>query len=172
MKILVFADFHGNVDSLNTAIDISKREAPDKTVVCGDLFGWHNSQETAELVQQIQGVLYLVKGNNDFATAQSLLPYEMEENAVMYHFNRKLFFTHGLRYNVLHVPPILDEGDALIHGHTHVGRLRKYNGLFMLNVGSLAHPRDGAPSYMILDEQGATLKLSNGEVLQHIKWEK
>ena len=171
MKILVFADFHGDVDSLKTAIEISTREAPDKTVVCGDLFGWSNSQETAELVQKIDGVLYLVKGNNDFASDQSRLPFAMEENVVMYHFNRKLFFTHGLRYNVLRVPPILEVGDALIHGHTHVGRLHKYNGLFVLNVGSLAHPRDGAPSYMILDESGATLKQFDGEVLQQIKWE-
>ena len=171
MKILVFADFHGSIESLNTAIEISKREAPDKTVVCGDLFGWSHPQEVAELVQKLDGVLYLVKGNNDFSTAVSYLPYEMEDNAVMYHFNRKLFFTHGDRYNGLRVPPILEEGDALIHGHTHVGRLSKYNGLYLLNVGSLARPRDGVASYLVLDEQGATLKQIDGEILQQIFWQ-
>ena len=170
MKILIFADFHGNVDSLKIAIEISQREAPDKTVVCGDLFGWSHPQEVAELVQQLHGVLYLIKGNNDFSTAVSYLPYEMEDSAIMYHFNRKLFFTHGDRYNALRVPPILEVGDALIHGHTHVGHLQKYNGLYVLNVGSLARPRDGVASYLTLDDHGATLKQINGEVLQQLNW--
>ena len=172
MKILVFADFHGSIDSLNIAIEISRRESPDKTVVCGDLFGWSQPQEVAELVQKLEGVLYLVKGNNDFATARSYLPYAMEDNAVMYHFERKLFFTHGDRYDALRVPPILDDGDALIHGHTHVGRLRVTNELFVLNVGSLARPRDGVPNYLVLDEVGATLKATNGEILQQLNWKK
>ena len=171
MKILVFADFHGNVDSLNTAIEISRREAPDKTVVCGDLFGWSNPQEVAMLSQKLEGVLYFVKGNNDFSTAISYLPYGMDDSAIMYHFGRKLFFTHGDRYDALRVPPILNEGDALIYGHSHMGRLRIVNGLYALNVGSLARPRDGVASYLVLDDHGTTLKQIDGETLQQIKWE-
>ena len=171
MKILVFSDFHGSVDSLNRAIEISRREHPDKTVVCGDLFGWSHPQEVATLVQKLDGVLYLIKGNNDFATAISYLPYAMDDSAIMYHFGRKLFFTHGDRYDALRVPPILSVGDVLIHGHTHVGRLQIVNGLFVLNVGSLARARDGVPNYLILDDDGATLKQIDGEVLQKIKWE-
>ena len=170
MKILVFADFHGSVDSLKTAIEISRREAPNKTVVCGDLFGWSQPQEVAELVQRLEGVLYLVKGNNDFATAQSYLPDAMEDSAIMYHYGRKLFFTHGDRYDPLRVPPILEEGDALIYGHSHIGRLRIVNGLFALNVGSLARPRDGVPNYLVLDDEGTTLKGIDGETLQRLGW--
>ena len=171
MKILGFADFHGNVDIINCAIEISKREQPDKTVVCGDLFGWSRPQEVATLTQGLCGVQYLVKGNNDYASAQSYLPCPMEDNAIMYHFGRKLFFTHGDRYNSMRIPPILDEGDALIFGHTHVGRLGKRNGLYLLNVGSLARPRDGVPSYLVLDDIGATLKQTDGETLQQLKWQ-
>ena len=170
MKILTFADFHGSENALRTAIEISRREQPSKTVVCGDLFGWSNPQQVAELVQQLEGVLYLVKGNNDWATATSYLPCEMEESAVMYHFQRTLFFTHGDRYNSARIPPLLHEGDVLIHGHTHVGHLRIYNGLYVANVGSLARPRDGAPSYLTLDEQGITLKLLDGSPLQQLNW--
>lgn len=171
MKILVFADFHGSVDSLQQAIEISKREQPDKTVVCGDLFGWSKPQEIAELVQHLCGVLYLVKGNNDYATAESFLPSRMEENAIMYHFERKLFFTHGDRYNSMRIPPLLQENDVLVHGHTHVGRIRLYNGLYIANVGSLARPRDGAPNYLTIDEQGITLKHVSGETLQQLNWQ-
>ena len=171
MKILVFADFHGSVNGLQQAIEISKRECPDKTVVCGDLFGWSDPQQVAELVQQLHGVLYLVKGNNDYATAQGFLPCEMEENAIMYHFGRTLFFTHGDRYNSMRIPPLLKEGDVLVHGHTHVGRLGIYNDLYIANVGSLARPRDGAPGYMTINEQGITLKHMNGEILQQLNWQ-
>ena len=171
MKILVFADFHGNENALQTAIEISRREQPDKTVVCGDLFGWSSADKVAELVQKFNGVLYLVKGNNDFATAQSFLPYEMEDSAIMYHFGRTLFFTHGDRYNSMRIPPMLKEGDALVHGHTHVGRLQEYRGLFIANVGSLARHRNGLPSYLTMDEQGVTLKLADGEVLQQLNWQ-
>ena len=170
MKILVFADFHGNVNSLQQAIEISKREQPDKTVVCGDLFGWSKPQETAELVSKLNGVLYLVKGNNDYSTAQSFLSEQMEDSAIMYHFGRTLFFTHGDRYNSMRIPPMLKEGDVLVHGHTHVGRLQIYRGLYIANVGSLSRPRDGTPNYITIDEQGITLKLANGETLQQLNW--
>ena len=170
MKILVFADFHGNENALNTAIEISHREQPDKTVVCGDLFGWSSAERVAELVQKLDGVLYLVKGNNDHQTAQSFLPCAMEDSALMYRFGRTLFFTHGDSYNSMRIPSMLKEGDVLVHGHTHVGRLRFYNGLYVANVGSLARPRDGAPSYLTIDEQGITLKLANGENLQQLNW--
>ena len=170
MKILVFADFHGSVNSLEKAIEISKREQPNKTVVCGDLFGWSSPQQVAELVAKIEGVLYLIKGNNDFATAQSLLPCDMEDNAIMYHFGRTLFFTHGDRYNSMRIPPMLQENDVLVHGHTHVGHLQLYNGLYIANVGSLARPRNGLPSYITIDEQGITLKQTDGSILSQFNW--
>ena len=170
MKILVFADFHGSNNGLTQAIQISKREQPDKTVVCGDLFGWSSAQQVAELVSKLDGVLYLVKGNNDYATAQSFLPEQMEDSAIMYHFGRTLFFTHGDRYNSMRVLPMLKEGDVLVHGHTHIGNLRIYKGLYVANVGSLSRPRDGTPNYMTIDEQGITLKLANGEILQQLNW--
>ena len=171
MKILVFSDFHGSVSGLQQAIEISRREQPNKTVVCGDLFGWSKPQEVAELVQKLQGVLYLVKGNNDYATAESFLPCAMEDSAVMYHFGRTLMFTHGDRYNSMRIPPMLKEGDVLVHGHTHVGRLQLYNGLYICNVGSLSRPRDGTPNYATIEEQGVTLKLANGETLQRLNWQ-
>ncbi len=170
MKILVFADFHGSVASMQDAVQISKREQPDKTVVCGDLFGWNSPSQIVAVAQELQGVLYFVRGNNDWATDTALLPCGFEDNAVMYCFGRKLFFTHGDRYNGMAIPPVLSEGDALIYGHSHMGRLRVKDGLFLLNVGSLARPRDGVPCYLVLDEQGASLRSPDGEVLSQLQW--
>lgn len=171
MKILVFADFHGSMAALQTAVEISERERPDKTVICGDLFGWSVSPvAVAESVGKLNGVLYLVQGNNDYYSARECLSTLMESECIMYHFGRTLFFTHGDRYDGVHVPPILHENDAIVYGHTHVGRLCKYNGIFALNVGSLARPRNGIASYLVLDDSGAELKQPDGTQLAHINW--
>lgn len=170
MKILVFADFHGSVGALATAADICRLENPDKTVVCGDLFGWSDPSQVVAAVNSLDGILYLIRGNNDWQTAASLLADKLEDYAIMYHFGRTLFFTHGDRYNGAHIPPLLKKGDALIYGHTHLGRLTVGNGLYLLNVGSLARPRDGEPCYLVLDEQGATLKNPFGKQLYFLAW--
>ncbi len=170
MKILVFADFHGSMRAISDAVDISREENPDKTVVCGDLFGWSSPSEIARTAEQFHGILYFVKGNNDWGTAVNCLNIQMEDSVIMYAFGRTLFFTHGDRYNPSRIPPFLKKGDALVYGHTHVGDLRVRDGLYTLNVGSLARPRDGTPSYLVLDESGASLRQPDGRELYRLDW--
>lgn len=172
MKIAVFADIHGSVSAMETVVDICNRECPDKVVICGDLFGGWVQQpaEIARLTGKINSVLYLVRGNNDRPHDIALLPCGMDDYAVMYHFNRTLFFTHGDVYNKYRIPPVLKEDDALIYGHTHMSLLQHYNGLYVLNVGSIARPRDGTPCYLVLEESGATLKQLNGETTYTLPW--
>ena len=171
MKILVFADIHGSLNGMNSVLRIFSAEQADKVVFCGDLFcGWSSTEkQIAEMAQSLDAVLYFVRGNNDRQTFDSLIG-GLEDNAVMYHFGRTLFFTHGHRYNGFNVPPILKQGDAVVFGHTHVGSLTKRNGLFVLNVGSIARPRDGTPCYLVLDEVGATMKSPDGAVLYTLHW--
>lgn len=172
MKILVFADIHGNVKAANRAVEIALREQAQKTVFCGDLFGGFGGADgkVAEAVQSIDGVLYFVRGNNDYKSFDHLLRFGFEENAVMFHFGRTLFFTHGHRHNGYFPPPFLKEKDAIVFGHTHFGALTKRNGLFSLNVGSLAQPRGDFASYLVLDERGATLKQLCGTEIYFLPW--
>jgi len=172
VKIAVFSDIHGSVTATEKVVEICRRERPDKVVICGDLFGgWVNTPaEIVRLLGQINSVLYLVRGNNDRDYDISLLPYGMEDNAVMYCFGRTLFFTHGHVYNKYKVPPILKAGDALVYGHTHMSLLQHFNGLNVLNVGSVALPRDGTPCYLVLQEQGATLKQLDGSEIMTLPW--
>lgn len=171
MKIVVFADLHGNITAAERAVQLSFDEKADKTVFCGDIFGvWGSAQEIAEKLQQVCGIAYFVRGNNDFSCYDGYIAGGLEEYAVMYHFGRTLFFTHGDRYNGGRVPPVLKQGDVLVHGHTHVANLTVRNGLFVLNVGSLARPRDGKPSYLVLDDHGATTKDIEGNALTFLSW--
>ena len=172
MKIAVFSDIHGSVSAMEAVVNICNRECPDKVVICGDLFGgWvHQPEQIVNLVTRIDAVTYLVKGNNDRLREIALLPYGMEDNVVMYHFGRTLFFTHGDIYNKYRIPPILKEGDALIYGHTHMSLLQHYNGLHILNVGSVARPRDGMSCYLILEDSGATLKQLDSQEIVKLTW--
>lgn len=172
MKILAFADIHGSVDGFKKASEICQRERPDKVVFCGDLFGgWTDSaKEIAEAARILNFNNYFVRGNNDRPYDEALLPFGMEDNAVMYHFGRTLFFTHGDRYNRFRVPPLLKEGDVLVYGHTHVNLTEKRNGLFVVNVGSVSRPRDGLASYAEFSERGAALKTLQGEEISFLAW--
>lgn len=66
-----------------------------------------------------------------------------------------IFATHGHHFNTQH-PPLLQPGDILLHGHTHIpadetcGNNNRY-----WNPGSISLPKGGsARSYMVLDEKG------------------
>jgi len=171
MKILVFSDVHGSVVAMETAVAISKREHPDKTVICGDLFGgWSSCEQIYQSVAKLEGVRYVLRGNNDGSYYDEFVPGGFEDNAVMYHFGRTLFFTHGHIYNGFRVPKVLKENDVLVFGHTHVNSVVKRNGLFVANVGSIARPRDGEKSYLILDEQGLALKRPDGSLIYSLNW--
>lgn len=175
MKILVFSDFHGNLSAYQTALRIAKKEAPNAVALCGDLFGGFSSDssQVAQAVQSFDSPLYAVRGNNDRSYDEALLPFPLQDYEVTYKFNRTIMFTHGHRYNSWNLPPILGHGDALVYGHTHVSSLRKLpSGIFALNVGSIALPRDGAPSYLVLDDDGAISKTTDGSVIYFLPWNK
>ncbi len=170
MKICVFADIHGSIDGMNAVVKITELERPNKVVICGDLFGPRDAQKIADCVSQIDAVTYIVRGNNDRDCEVALLPCGMDDCAVMYHFGRTLFFTHGHVYNKYRVPPVLRENDVLVYGHTHCALLQRFNGLYIANVGSVSRPRDGEPSYLTLDDNGIILKRLNGEPISELQW--
>lgn len=167
MKIAVFADLHNSMAAMDEVEKVVATEHPNKIVFCGDLFGgFGDSKVLAERAQALDCTLYFVRGNNDYC-GERFLNDGMEDYVVMYHFGRTLFFTHGDRYDKYRPPVWLKNGDVLVYGHTHRSLLQRYNGLFVLNVGSVAQPRDGKSCYAILDESGIVLKNLDGtEILQ------
>ena len=46
----------------------------------------------------------------------------------------------------------MQEGDILIHGHTHVLKAKKMEGYYLLNPGSVSIPKKGnPPTYAVLE---------------------
>lgn len=172
MKIFVFSDLHGSVKAMKQVMSQIAIHKPNKVVFCGDLFGGWSADTAAivELLRQIDATLYLVRGNCDRITDGAFLPTPMEDNAIMYHFGRRLFFTHGEVYNRWRVPPVLRQGDVLLHGHTHVAGYSKANGLTTVSVGSAALPRDNTASYVMLQQDGISYYDMLGTLLLTKPW--
>ena len=68
------------------------------------------------------------------------------------------FITHGHLYNTEN-PPLLKDGDLLIHGHTHEKVMRRTDYYTYINPGSAALPKDDdIHSYMIYEDGVFTIK--------------
>jgi uncharacterized protein len=54
---------------------------------------------------------------------------------------------NGVRFRLVHIPPddAPPEVDVVLHGHTHVPRNERVNGVLFLNPGCVTRPNRGAP---------------------------
>src|SRR3954451_12698351 len=67
----------------------------------------------------------------------------------------------GLRFRLQHIPPERppQEIDVLLHGHTHVPRNERREGVLFLNPGCVTRPNRGAPASVAWLEIAAGGKL-------------
>jgi putative phosphoesterase len=73
------------------------------------------------------------------------------------------YATHGHVYNETNLPPMQD-GDILIHGHTHVLRAEKKDNIYILNPGSVSIPKEGnPPTYAVYEDGRFTIRTFEGE---------
>src|SRR5256714_3665334 len=66
----------------------------------------------------------------------------------------------GLKFRLQHIPPerAPDDVDVLVHGHTHVPRNEKRDGVLFLNPGCVTRANQGAPPSV------AWLEIAGGKV--------
>ena len=55
---------------------------------------------------------------------------------------------NGVRFRLVHIPPdrAPENVDVLLHGHTHVPRNERREGVLFLNPGCITRPNRGAPA--------------------------
>ncbi|MDQ3545660.1 MAG: YfcE family phosphodiesterase [Verrucomicrobiota bacterium] len=55
---------------------------------------------------------------------------------------------NGVRFRLVHIPPARapEKIDVLLHGHTHVPRNERREGVLFLNPGCVTRPNRGAPA--------------------------
>lgn len=149
MKIGVISDTHRDGYFLSKAL--IKLENVDIIFHLGD-----NTQDGAYLEERLKKKVYIVKGNCDYSFQTPIEILEEIEGI-------KIFASHGHKYNVKYgYYDILDKGidvkaKIILFGHTHISSIKFEKGIWIMNPGSLAMPRDSFNSIGIIN-------IKNGEI--------
>lgn len=128
MKIIVFADSHNDV---STMLTIVKSEQPDAILHLGD-----HIADGLELQENIDIIVYLVKGNTD-------QNYNGNEELLLTLESKRIYMTHGHLYKVEDsLTALRDAGtrvgaQIVLFGHTHQPFLSYMNGIWFMNPGRI-----------------------------------
>ena len=161
MKYMILSDLHGSSFWCRRAMDAFRKEKADRLLLLGDLLyhGPRNDlpveyapKQVIDLLNTEKDRVLCVRGNCDTEVDQMVLEFPiMAPYALMDLNDRLMFMTHGHRWNADRLP-LLQPGDILLHGHTHVPEHCEVNGVVILNPGSAAIPKGGTHhGYMTLE---------------------
>lgn len=177
MKVLVVSDIHGSSYYAEKIKEIVERENPEQIILLGDLYyhGPRNelSQEyapmkVAEVLNSLKDKLLVVKGNCDAEVDEMISDFKFEDHLLLDVNGKKIYFTHGHKYNIEKIP--YEDFDILIYGHIHQGFIQEKEGYLFANPGSISLPKCGTEhSYLILEEDKFILKDVQGKILQEYK---
>ena len=162
MKWMIASDIHGSAAYCEKLLAAFGREQADQLLLLGDLL-YHGPRNDLpqgyapkEVIAQLSGVkdkVFCVRGNCEAEVDQMVLPFPvLADYCLLEQKGRVIFATHGHHYN-LENPPLLQPGDVLLHGHTHIPAKDNSLGFWYLNPGSVSIPKENSPhSYMTLED--------------------
>ena len=158
MRVIVFSDSHGNYDVLEKIMERHKGDG-DVFIHLGD------GEREFELLTYVYNdkKLLFVSGNCDWGTDKP--DYDIVKLG-----GKTIFFTHGARFGVkgdLNIAKLFarkNEADILLYGHTHIAETSYDDGLYIMNPGSCGKPREGLPSYGIIDITEAGIAMHTAEI--------
>lgn len=176
MKLMIASDIHGSAYYCEQLFEAMAREQPDRLLLLGDLLyhGPRNDlprdydpKRVIALLNAHKDKLLCVRGNCDTEVDQMVLEFPiLADYCILYEGGKMIFATHGHHYNE-QTPPLLGQGDILLHGHTHVPVCRQTQGYTYLNPGSVSIPKEGSRhGYMVLENSRFLWKDLSGEVWQ------
>jgi putative phosphoesterase len=125
LRIFVLADTHNH---LPAKIDALAADA-DEIWHLGDVC----APSLLETLENVGPPVTVVRGNCD-SNFEWPLVADLERN--------------GVRFRLMHIPPERgpENVDVLLHGHTHVPRNERWEGVLFLNPGCVTRPNRGAPA--------------------------
>ena len=162
MKWMIASDIHGSAAYCEKLLAAFGREQADRLLLLGDLL-YHGPRNDLpqgyapkEVIAQLSGVkdkVFCVRGNCEAEVDQMVLPFPvLADYCLLEQKGRVIFATHGHHYT-LENPPLLQPGDVLLHGHTHIPAKDNSLGFWYLNPGSVSIPKESSPhSYMTLED--------------------
>jgi len=164
MKILIFSDSHGSSSKMDSALDM--HIDADIAIHLGD--GTREFKLICESRPEIRSLF--VCGNFEDPFGKDPLSSFVNEIC-----GKRILITHGHSFSVksglgrLLQEAVHRKADIVLFGHTHVP-LEKYvtedvpYPIYLFNPGSISRPRDGHPSYGILDIRGSSVLFSIGHI--------
>jgi len=178
MRILFVTDIHGSSYFAKKALEAFEKEEANFIALLGDelyhgprnpLPREYNPAEVAELLNKYADRIIAVKGNCDSEVDQMMFNFPiMSSHSTILYNERRLFLTHGHIYNENKMP-VLNPGDVLIYGHTHINKTEKKEGIFIINLASIALPKNDNPNcYAVLDNDVFRIKDVNGGIIKEI----
>ena len=162
MKWMIASDIHGSAAYCEKLLAAFGREQADRLLLLGDLL-YHGPRNDLpqgyapkEVIAQLSGVkdkVFCVRGNCEAEVDQMVLPFPvLADYCLLEQKGRVIFATRGHHYN-LENPPLLQPGDVLLHGHTHIPAKDNSLGFWYLNPGSVSIPKENSPhSYMTWED--------------------
>ena len=178
MKWMIASDIHGSAAYCEKLLAAFGREQADRLLLLGDLL-YHGPRNDLpqgyapkEVIAQLSGVkdkVFCVRGNCEAEVDQMVLPFPvLADYCLLEQKGRVIFATHGHHYN-LENPPLLQPGDVLLHGHTHIPAKDNSLGFWYLNPGSVSIPKENSPhSYMTLEDGQFLWKDLDGAVYDNL----
>lgn len=140
MKIAVISDSHYDGSSINAV----KKHLNDVEIIlhCGD-----GAPDTKLLERDFNGEIYAVRGNCDISN-------EYPSERIVEVMGTKIFITHGNMYNVKNEYNTIFyrgkevDADIVLFGHSHKAIINNYDGLTIMNPGSITFPYGTAKKTM------------------------
>ena len=125
----------------------------------------YSPMEVAKTLNSLKDKIMAVRGNCDAEVDEMISEFKLEDHILTNINNKKVYFTHGHRYNIEKIP--YDDFEIMIYGHLHIGFIEEKEGYLFANPGSISLPKGGSQnSYLIFDENKLILKDIDGNILQ------
>ena len=179
MRWLAASDIHGSATACRRVLEAFEREKAEGLLLLGDILyhgprnplpEGHDPKECIRLLNEYRNHIAAVRGNCEAAVDQMVLQFPVMADYCILNLDGRTFYaTHGHIYNENNLPPI-QEGDILIHGHTHVLKAEQKEGYVLLNPGSVSIPKEGnPPTYAIFEDGVFTIKDFEGNIVKSIE---
>lgn len=172
---MIASDIHGSEYYCRQMLEAFDCEGADKLLLLGDIL-YHGPRNdlpkdyqpkaVIEMLNMRKKQLLCVRGNCDTEVDQMVLDFPiMAEYCVLCIDKRIVYATHGHHFGEEN-PPLLNKGDILLCGHTHVPKCVEHENFLYMNPGSVSIPKEGSHhGYMIIENGEFLWKDMDGQIM-------
>lgn len=160
MKILVMSDSHYEKDVIHSILEHTNAD-----------YYFHLGDSLVSKKDKFSKEIRFVAGNCDYEQFEDEINEEIA--------GIKMKFCHGHQYSVksnlqkLYYSVLEDEKHIGFYGHTHVRDINEYNGIYLINPGSVSLPVGSRiPTFLIFDTSDKTITFFQSKTFEKLEEKK